>query len=337
MKKTLLFLVLAVLIVVAFLSNLFFGAVSIPFGEVADILTGGGEPDSPLTFIILESRMPQSVTASLAGAGLAVAGLLLQTAFRNPLAGPTVLGVSSGASLGVAVVMLIMGGTLTLGSITWSGFAAVLTGALIGSLGIMGILILLSSVVRNDLMLLITGIMIGYLTSSVVTLLSSLTTAQGLQGYVMWGMGTFGDVTRGQLPWFAAMVGFGLMLSLLLAKPLNLLLLGERYARNLGVNVRVVRNLLLVATGVLTAVVTAWCGPISFIGIAVPHISRFMFRTDNHWVLLPSTMLSGGIMALLCNVLSTVPENTVIPINALTPVIGVPVILYVILRMRKGR
>lgn len=337
MKKTLLFLVLAVLIVVAFLSNLFFGAVSIPLGDVAAILTGGGEADSPLTFIIMESRMPQSVTAALAGAGLAVAGLLLQTAFRNPLAGPTVLGVSSGASLGVAMVMLIMGGTLTLGSITWSGFAAVLTGALIGSLVIMGILILLSSVVRNDLMLLITGIMIGYLTSSVVTLLSSLTTAQGLQGYVMWGMGTFGDVTRGQLPWFAAMICVGLMLSLLLAKPLNLLLLGERYARNLGVNVRVVRNLLLFATGVLTAVVTAWCGPISFIGIAVPHISRFLFRTDNHWVLLPSTMLSGGIMALLCNVLSTVPENTVIPINALTPVIGVPVILYVILRMRTGR
>ena len=314
-------------------ANLFFGAVHISPEEVINALTGVSQNEA-LSFIVLDSRLPQAVTALLGGAALAVTGLLLQTAFHNPLAGPSILGSSSGASLGVALVMLFLGGSVSFGNLTWGGYAAVVVGALSGSLLIMGVLIALSTIVRNNLMLLITGIMIGYLTSSVVTLLSSVSTAQGLQSYVMWGMGSFGDVSSRQLPWFSAFTIVGLLMSLLLAKPLNILLLGDNYAINLGINVKAVRNLLLLATGVLTAIVTAYCGPVSFVGMAVPHISRMFFKTDNHWVLIPATMLAGAILCLGCNLVSTIPENNVIPINALTPVVGVPVILYVILRSR---
>ncbi len=327
-------LILGIATLLLFVANIFFGAVHLPASEVLAALTGSTGDDGAVSFIVLGSRLPQAVTAMLAGAGLGVSGLLLQTAFRNPLAGPSVLGISSGASLGVALVMLFMGGTLTVGSMSLAGNAAVVGGALAGSMAIMALIIALSSIVRNDLMLLITGIMIGYLTSSVVTLLSSLSTAQGVHGYVMWGMGTFGDVAPGQLPWFASITIAGLILSLLLAKPLNLLLLGDNYARNLGVRVVAVRNLLLLATGLLTGVITAYCGPLAFIGMAVPHVARFYYRTDNHWVLIPATMLTGAVVALGCNVVSTIPDNTIIPINALTAIIGVPIILTVILRRR---
>ena len=194
----------------------------------------------------------------------------------------------------------------------------------------MALLIVISSAVRNNLLVLIAGIMTGYLTSSVVTLLSSVTTAEGLQGYVYWGMGSFSDVPAPQLPWFTLLTVGGIVMSLLLAKPLNILLLGDDYARNLGVRIGRVRNMLLLSTGLLTAVITAYCGPISFIGMAIPHVARFYFRTDNHWVLMPASLLLGGIMGLGCNVTSTIPENSIIPINALTAVGGVPVILAVI-------
>ncbi len=328
------FIILGVVAALLFVANIFFGAIHIPAEEVVAALTGNTGNEA-LRFIVVNSRVPQAVTAALGGAGLAVTGLLLQTAFRNPLAGPSILGISSGASLGVALVMLLLGGSISFGSLAWGGYAAVLVGALAGSLLIMSVLIGLSAMVRSNLMLLITGILIGYLTSSVTTLLSSLSTAQGLQSYVLWGMGTFGDVSMSQLPWFAVLSMVGLTVSLLLAKPLNLLLLGDNYAANLGINVKRVRNILLLSTGVLTAVITAFCGPIAFVGLAVPHIARMMFRTDNHWILIPATMLAGAILCLGCNVASTIPENTVIPINALTPVIGVPVILYVILHSRR--
>ena len=325
---------LAAIAVILFLANIFFGAIHIPAGDVVAALVGESGNEA-LQFIVVSSRFPQAITAALAGASLAVTGLLLQTAFRNPLAGPSILGISSGSSLGVAIVMLLLGGSLSMGSLEWTGFAAVLTGALAGSLLIMGILIALSAIVRNNLILLITGILVGYLTSSITTLLSSLSTAQGLQGYVMWGMGTFGDVSMGQLPVFSSLTGLGLVMSLLLAKPLNILLLGDNYASNLGINVRIIRNYLLLTTGILTAIVTAFCGPVAFVGLAVPHTARLIFRTDNHWILIPSSMLIGAILCLGCNVASTIPENAVIPINALTPVIGVPVILYVILHSKK--
>lgn len=324
------FLLLGLLTAVLFILNIFFGAVHIDASVVLDILTGYGIDDDPLNFIILESRLPQAITALLAGAALGVSGLLLQTAFRNPLAGPSVLGISSGASLGVALVILFMGGQIAIAGYEIAGNAAIIAAALAGSLAIMALLMFFSMRLRSELMLLVVGMMTGYLTSSVVTLLSSLSTAQGVHGYVMWGMGTFGAVSSARIPVFTLLVAVGLILSLLLAKPLNLLLLGDNYARNLGVRVHRVRNLLLLVTGVLTAIVTAYCGPVAFIGLAMPHVARMIMRTDNHWILIPATMLSGAAVTLGCNVLSVLPDSTVIPVNALTPVVGVPVILYVI-------
>ena len=297
------FLLLGLLTAVLFILNIFFGAVHIDASVVLDILTGYGIDDDPLNFIILESRLPQAITALLAGAALGVSGLLLQTAFRNPLAGPSVLGISSGASLGVALVILFMGGQIAIAGYEIAGNAAIIAAALAGSLAIMALLMFFSMRLRSELMLLVVGMMTGYLTSSVVTLLSSLSTAQGVHGYVMWGMGTFGAVSSARIPVFTLLVAVGLILSLLLAKPLNLLLLGDNYARNLGVRVHRVRNLLLLVTGVLTAIVTAYCGPVAFIGLAMPHVARMIMRTDNHWILIPATMLSGAAVALGCNVL----------------------------------
>lgn len=319
---------------VLFIANLFFGAIHIPAAVVFDSLMGKGDNDA-LSFIVRGSRLPQAVTALLAGAGLSVSGLLLQTSFRNPLAGPSILGVSSGASLGVALVILLFGGSFSFGTQSWAGYAAIVAGALAGSMMIIAVLMALSAVVRDNTMLLITGILIGYLASSVSTLLSSLSAASEIQSYVIWGMGSFGDVTTRHLPWFSVLTITGLAISVLLSKPLNIFQLGDRYAANLGVNVKRTRNIILFTTGILTAVITAFCGPIAFVGMAMPHISRMIFHTDDHWILIPATMLTGAILCLGCNVASVIPENNIIPVNALTPIVGVPVILYVILNKRR--
>lgn len=312
------------------LGQYIFGSVHIPTDQVIDVLTGRGEPGIA-KFIILGNRMPMAITAMFGGAALGVTGLMLQTAFRNPLAGPSILGISSGASLGVALVMLAMDGVVAIGESEIGGYAAVIAAAIAGSLLITGILTLISLRVKNTLMLLIVGILTGYLTSSIVTLLSSLAESERVHGYVMWGMGSFSQVSTDQLPWMSIFIIICLGASLLLAKPLNILLLGDNYARNLGVRVDKVKTLLLIVTGVMTAVVTAYCGPVAFIGLAMPHVARMLTRTDNHWVLMPATMLSGSAVALGCNILSVLPSHTVIPLNALTPLVGVPVILYVIL------
>lgn len=329
------FIILSILTVLLLVANVFFGAIHIPASEVAEILGGGMNMDNPLGYIVVGSRTPQALTALLAGAGLAVTGLMLQTAFRNPLAGPSILGISSGASLGVALVMLFFGGTISLGTLSVGGYTAVIAGALAGSLAVMALLIAFSARVKGELMLLIIGIMTGYLTSSLVTLLSSLSSAEGVRGYVMWGMGNFSGVSLVQLPWFALITVAGLLCSVLLAKPLNILLLGDNYARNLGVRVGGVKNMLLLVTGILTAVVTAYCGPVAFIGLAIPHVARMIWRTDNHWVLIPGTMLCGAVVALGCNLLSVLPDGNIIPINALTPLVGVPVIIYVIVKRNR--
>lgn len=324
------FLWLAILTSVLFLANIFFGSVHIPAEHVIDVLTGRGEPGIA-KFIILGNRMPMAITAMFGGAALAVTGLMLQTAFRNPLAGPSILGISSGASLGVALVMLAMDGVVAIGESEIGGYAAVIAAAITGSLLITGILTLISLRVKNTLMLLIVGILTGYLTSSIVTLLSSLAESERVHGYVMWGMGSFSQVSTDQLPGMSLFIIICLGASLLLAKPLNILLLGDNYARNLGIRVDKVKTLLLIVTGVMTAIVTAYCGPVAFIGLAMPHVARMLTRTDNHWVLMPATMLAGSAVALGCNILSVLPSHTVIPLNALTPLVGVPVILYVIL------
>ena len=309
----------------------------IPPGMVIEILFGKGVEEGPFTFIVLGSRLPQAVTAILAGAALTVSGLMLQTAFRNPLAGPSILGITSGSSLGVALVILLLGGSVSAAGYSWGGYMAILIGSFIGSIAIMGLLLLFSVWLKNDLMLLITGIMVGYLTSSVITLLNYLSTAEGVHGYAMWGMGNFNGVALGQLPFFSIAIASGLIFSILMVKPLNIILLGENYARNLGVKMQWVRNMLLVTTGLLTSVVTAFCGPISFIGLAVPHIVRMIFQTSDHRIIIPGCILTGAVVGLVCNLLCILPENIILPLNGVTPLIGVPVILYVIFKERRGR
>jgi iron complex transport system permease protein len=317
-------------------ANLLFGSVNIPAEAVWHILTGNEVEKASWSFIVWESRLPQAITALLCGMALAASGLMLQTTFNNPLADPSILGISSGASLGVALVMLAGAGTITAGVFTLSGFLSVIIGAFIGSMLVMGIILFFSTLIKNSIMLLIIGIMIGYITSSAISLLNFFSTAEGVHSYMIWGMGNFGGVSLQQLPFFSLVTAAGLLITILLIKPLNALLLGTRYAENLGINIRRTRNLLLVATGLLTATTTAFCGPISFIGLAVPHIARLMLGTSNHNSLLPVTMLTGGAIALLCNFICILPgEAGIIPLNAVTPVIGAPIIIYVIVNQRK--
>ena len=333
MKKCLFLAVLA--IVLAFV-NILVGSIHIPASDVLSILTGTTEGIRPSwQYIVLQSRLPQAITAILAGGALAASGLMLQTAFRNPLADPGIFGISSGAGLGVALVMLFLGGSITAGTVTVSGFVAILIAAFLGAMAVMLVIFFFSGLVRSSVMLLIVGIMIGYVSSSAVTLLNFFATDEGVKSYVVWGMGSFGGVSMRMMPAFASITLLALFCALLLIKPLNALMLGERYAENLGVNVVRVRNWLLVVTGLLTAVVTAFCGPISFIGLAVPHVARLLLTTDNHRTLLPATILMGSVTALVCNLLCVLPgENGVIPLNAVTPLMGAPVIIYVITRRR---
>ena len=328
---------LTVLIVVLFALNLLLGSVSIPAADVLRILLGDDSLKPSWQFIILESRLPQAITATLCGASLAVSGLMLQTAFRNPLAGPSVFGINSGAGLGVALVMLLMGGGLSVGSLQVSGFAAVLVAAFIGAMAVMALIFFFSTLVRNNVMLLIIGIMIGYISNSAISLLNFFATDEGVKSYMVWGMGSFGGVSMANMPVFVSVSLIGLIGALLLIKPLNALMLGDRYAENLGVSILRVRNWLLIVTGLLTAITTAFCGPVAFIGLAVPHIARLLLTTDNHRQLLPATMLCGAVVALVCNLICFLPgESGVIPLNAVTPLIGAPVIIYVIARRNKN-
>lgn len=329
-------LCLTILIVVLIAGNLLFGSVRIPADAVIDILLNKEVEKASWTYIVWESRIPQCFTALLAGAALSVSGLMLQTVFYNPLADSSILGISSGSSLGVALVMLGLGGSIVTTTFSISGFISVVAGAMAGAIAVMSVILFLSTIIKNNIMLLIAGIMIGYITSSGISLLNFFASAEGVHSYMTWGMGNFGGVSLNQLPAFALVVTCGLILSVMLIKPMNAMLLGNRYAENLGVNIKKTRNLLLLATGILTAITTAFCGPVSFIGLAVPHIARLMLGTSNHKSLLPVTMLTGGCMALLCNLICILPgEWGIIPLNAVTPVLGAPVIIYVIINQKK--
>lgn len=328
--------VLVALILLLMTASLMFGSVHIPADAVADILLGHEVEKSSWSFIIWESRLPQCITAALCGAALSASGLMLQTVFNNPLADASILGISSGASLGVALVMLAGGGTLSAGAFTLSGFLSVILGALAGASLIMGIILFLSTLLRNPVMLLIAGIMTGYITSSAISLLNFFSTAEGVHSYIIWGLGNFGGVSLDQLPAFTLLTVIGLSMAVMLIKPLNAMLLGPRYAENLGINIRCVRNVLLLATGILTAVTTSFCGPVSFIGLAVPHVARLTLGTSNHNALMPVTMLTGSAVALLCNLICILPgENGLIPLNAVTPILGAPIIIYVLIHQRK--
>lgn len=328
---------LTIAIIILLILNLFLGAVKIPSAAVLDILLGNEVDKQAWAHIILDSRLPQAFTALLTGAALAVSGLLLQTAFRNPLADSGILGISAGANLGVAIVVLFIGTNIAVaGEFSLSYSMSVVLGAFIGASAILAVIMAFASVVKNTVMLLIIGIMVGYLTSSFITLLKFWSTTENAYAFMLWGMGNFSSVSMEQLPFYALVITFGLVLSIMLIKPLNALLLGERYAKNLGVNIKLTRWLLLFCTGLLTAITCAYCGPIAFIGLAVPHIARLILGTSNHNSLLPTTILMGGVVALICNLVSTIPGATgVLPLNAVTPIFGAPIIIYVILNQKK--
>ena len=311
--------------------NLLVGSVSIPTQDVLAILTGQDVGKPSWQFIILQSRLPQALTALLCGAALSTSGLLLQTSFQNPLAGPSIFGINSGAALGVALVMLLLGGSVSTALFSVGGAWAVLLAAFVGAMAVTGIIFMFAQWVKSSVMLLIIGMMIGYLASSAIALLNFFATQEGVKSFTMWGMGNFGGVSLSQLPMFTGAIVVGLVGSVLLIKPLNALLLGETYARNLGVDVRTVRSWLLVITGWLTAVTTAYCGPVAFIGLAVPHLARLVIGTDNHLQLLPITMAMGALIALLCQLVCVLPGSQgILPLNAVTPLIGAPVIIYII-------
>ena len=334
-KGYILCIMLGIMVLLLFVVSLLIGSVSIPVSETFRILIGEESVKPSWQYIVIESRLPQAVTAMLCGTSLAVCGLILQTAFRNPLAGPSIFGVNSGAGLGVALVMLFFGGSVSAGTVSIGGFMAVLLAAFAGAMGVMALIFFFSTLVRSHVMLLIVGIMIGYMAGSAISLLNFFATDEGVKSYMVWGMGSFGGVSLKMLPTFSVITLITLAVSLALVKPLNALVLGDRYAENLGVNIIRVRNWLLMVTGVLTAVTTAFCGPVAFIGLAVPHIARLVLGTDNHRVLLPATILTGSAVALLCNILTVLPgEGGIIPLNAITPLIGAPVVIYVILSRR---
>lgn len=332
-------LLLAVSIIVFLILNLLLGTVSIPVGDVINILLGGECDNLIWTNIILKSRLPQSLTAAMAGAGLAVSGLLMQTVFRNPLAGPSVLGISSGASLGVACVVLLSGsiGGVALSKLGVVGEVTITLSAIIGSLLIMALIAYVAQKVRGNVTLLIMGVMIGYIANAIIGVLKFFSAEEDIRAYVIWGLGSFSRVSGGQTSVFLVLMLILLPTSFFLIKTLNLLLLGDAYARNLGLNIKQARLLVIGCSGVLVAVVTAYCGPIVFLGLAVPHICRGLFRTSNHATILPASLLAGASLALVCNLIARLPGfEGALPVNSVTALVGAPVVMWVLFDKRKN-
>lgn len=338
MRKFSILTVLIVLIPLLAIVNLGLGSVSIPISEVYKILLGEDSDSEVWTNIVLMTRLPQTLTAIACGAGLAVAGLEMQTVFHNPLAGPSVLGISSAASLGVAFVVLLSG-TLGGGFMTQFGIlgnTALTLAAIIGALSVMAIIVYLSQRVHGNATLLIVGVMIGYIASAIIGVLKYFSSEEDIRAYVIWGLGSFARITGGQVYVFVGLMCILLPLSMLLAKPLNMLLLGENYAVNLGLNIKRTRLMVISSAGILTAIVTAYCGPIMFLGLAVPHICRGLFRKSDHRILLPATVFCGADLALLCNLIARLPGfEGALPINSVTALIGAPVALWVLLQRKK--
>lgn len=325
-NKILLLLILNLLLLVA---NICWGSVHIPLADVWAALTSQAGVSEGVRFIVLQSRLPAALTALLTGSALGVCGLLLQSYFRNPLAGPSILGITNGANLMVALIALCgWGGATLAGHLTLTVLAS-----LLGAFAILGLLLAIGHVVRTQVTLLIVGMLLSYLTSALITLLSYQATAQGLQQLMLWGMGSFNGVSLSALPLYATLLLLTLSGSLWLIKPLNGWMLGEQYAQSLGFSIRRTRWMLLLVSGLLAAITTAWTGPIAFVGLSMPHVARMLMRTDNHLQLLPASLLLGALCCSLCLLLSTLPSGgTLLPINALTPLFGIPVILYVLLR-----
>ena len=335
------FVLLLTLIVVFFVLNLLLGTVRIPLDDVLRILVGTGNPEVSTenwtiwSNIIWSSRVPQALTATVAGAGLAVSGLQMQTVFRNPLAGPSVLGISNGASLGVAFVVLLSGslGGVALSKLGYVGDVAISVAAIVGALAVMSLILFVSQKVKGNVTLLIIGMMIGYLVNAVVGVLKFFSAEEDIRAYVVWGLGSFARVSGDQMLLFVCIMVVLLPLSMLMAKPMNLLLMGDEYAMNLGLNIRRARMIVIACSGILVAVVTAYCGPVMFIGMAVPHLCRALFRTSEHRLLMPGTALTGAALALICNLIARMPGfEGALPINSVTALVGAPVIAYVLFK-----
>ena len=337
-KLTISLVALLVAIALLLALNLMLGSVWIPVDEVCNILLGSGSDNLIWTNIVLKSRLPQSLTAIMAGAGLAVSGLLMQTVFRNPLAGPSVLGISSGASMGVAFVLLLSGtiGGVALSKLGVIGEVTVTLAAIAGSLVIMAVIAYVSHKVYGNVPLLIIGVMIGYIANAVIGVLKFFSVEEDIRAYVIWGLGSFARVSGNQTTVFILLMLVLLPLTFLLTKTCNLLLLGDSYARNLGLDIKRARLTVICVAGVIVAVVTAYCGPIVFLGLAVPHLCRGIFRTSNHAVLLPGCILTGGALALLCNLIARLPGfEGALPVNSVTALVGAPVVMWVLFNKRK--
>ncbi|KDS37126.1 fecCD transport family protein [Phocaeicola vulgatus str. 3775 SR(B) 19] len=322
-----------------FFLNLVLGSVSIPLRAVWNILWGTGNESVIWQNIIWKSRVPQALTALVAGAGLSVSGLQMQTVFRNPLAGPSVLGISSGASMGVAFVVLLSGslGGVALSKLGFMGEIALTIAAIAGSLSIMALIVFVSQKVRGNVTLLIIGVMIGYIANAVIGVLKFFSVEEDIRAYVIWGLGSFARVSGNQMTLFICIMVVLLPLSFLLVKTLNLLLLGDAYARNLGLNIKRARLLVITCSGVLVAIVTAYCGPIIFLGLAVPHLCRGMFRTSDHRILMPASLLAGASLALVCNLIARMPGfEGALPVNSVTALVGAPVVMSVLFNKRRN-
>lgn len=341
--KKLYFLLLVVLIAVLFVLNLLLGTVHIPMRDVLSILfspppQGGTGDGTVFANIIWSSRVPQALTALMAGAGLAVSGLQMQTVFRNPLAGPSVLGISNGASLGVALVVLMSGslGGVALSRLGYLGDVAMSVAAIVGALAVMTLIVWVARRVQSGVTLLIIGVMIGYLANAIIGVLKFFSNEEDIKAYVVWGLGSFARVSGDQMVLFVVLMAILLPLSMLLVKTMNLLLLGDAYASNLGLNIQRARTLVILSSGVLVAIVTAYCGPIMFIGLAVPHLARGLFRTSDHRILMPATLLCGAALALLCNLIARMPGfEGALPVNSVTALVGAPVIAAVLFRRKE--
>lgn len=341
MKRPVAFYMLLIMasIFLFFFLNLVLGSVSIPLRAVWNILWGTGNESVIWQNIIWKSRVPQALTALVAGAGLSVSGLQMQTVFRNPLAGPSVLGISSGASMGVAFVVLLSGslGGVALSKLGFMGEIALTIAAIAGSLSIMALIVFVSQKVRGNVTLLIIGVMIGYIANAVIGVLKFFSVEEDIRAYVIWGLGSFARVSGDQMTLFICIMVVLLPLSFLLVKTLNLLLLGDAYARNLGLNIKCARLLVITCSGVLVAIVTAYCGPIIFLGLAVPHLCRGMFRTSDHRILMPASLLAGASLALVCNLIARMPGfEGALPVNSVTALVGAPVVMSVLFNKRRN-
>lgn len=326
-------------ILLFFILNLVLGTISIPVGSIWNILSGTG--DEPLIWqnIIWKSRFPQTLTALVAGAGLSISGLQMQTVFRNPLAGPSELGISSGASLGVAFIILLSGsiaGT-ALSTLGFFGEVAVSVAAIAGAMAVMAIIIAISQRVRGNVILLIIGVMIGYIATAIIGVLKFFSNDEDVRAYVIWGLGSFAKVSGNQVYTFVFIMAVLIPLSFLLIKTLNLMLLGDGYARNLGLNIKRARLYVICCSCVITAIITAYCGPIVFLGLAVPHLCRTIFVSSDHRILMPAVTLTGASLALLCNLIARMPGfEGALPINSVTALIGAPIVISVLFGKRKN-